>query len=87
MEKKVKVFKEGDTLKLEISLKVGDSKIEVKKDFEVREELENLKIPVVVCTNNHNNIVVEDHKTGYLICTSMGIYDISFPKIEKEEGD
>lgn len=86
MEKKVKVFREGDTLKLEISLKIGEtSKIEVKKDFEeVKNELENLKIPVVVCSNNHNNIVVEDHVDGFLIRTSKGIYDINIPKTEKE---
>jgi hypothetical protein len=80
MEKQVKVTKEGEILKLEISIKLKESsKIEVKKDFEVKNELENLKVPVIVATNrNSNDIVVEDHgDKGFLIRTSRGIYDIN----------
>lgn len=79
MEKQVKVTKEGEILKLEISLKLKESsKIEVKKDFEVKNELGNLKVPVLVGTNRSNNIVVEDHgDKGFLIRTSRGIYDIN----------
>jgi hypothetical protein len=80
MEKQVKVTKEGEILKLEISIELKESsKIEVKKDLEVKNELENLKVPVIVATNrNSNDIVVEDHgDKGFLIRTSRGIYDIN----------
>lgn len=86
MEKIVKVTREGGILRLEISLKVEESsRIEVKKDSKVENELENLKIPVMVATNrNSNDIVVEDHgNKGFLIRTSKGVYDIN---IQEKEG-
>ncbi len=77
-EKKIKISRVGDTLKLEVEIKTSKDVEIIKDNNKILEgKLGNLEIPIIVGTSHDfRNVRVKDYGDGFLVTTSRGCYDI-----------